>query len=81
LKTPDQAIGKATPTSLHQNTRKRPSPTNGASLIGSRLDQQDERIRRADGQSRWVTATKVPLRDERGTVVGLVGSAAMSPRA
>jgi len=32
-----------------------------------------EQIRRADGQYRWVTATKEPIIDERGKVVGIVG--------
>ncbi len=32
-----------------------------------------EKIRRADGQFRWVSATKVPLKDQKGRVVGLVG--------
>jgi PAS domain S-box-containing protein len=32
-----------------------------------------EKIRRADGQFRWVSATKVPIKDHSGRVVGLVG--------
>ncbi len=32
-----------------------------------------ERIRRADGQFRWVSATKVLIKDQNGHVVGLVG--------
>jgi PAS domain S-box-containing protein len=32
-----------------------------------------ERIRRADGTYRWVSATKVPMINERGEVVGLAG--------
>ena len=32
-----------------------------------------ERIRRADGRSIWVTATKVPLRDRPGRIIGTVG--------
>jgi len=40
---------------------------------GEGLISKTERIRRADGQFRWVSATKVPLRDADGTVVGLVG--------
>ena len=40
---------------------------------GHGMISKTERIRRADGQYRWVTATKVPLRDDGGKVVGLVG--------
>ena len=32
-----------------------------------------EQIRKADGQFRWVTATKAPITDENGKVVGIVG--------
>jgi len=40
----------------------------GQPLIG-----KVERIRRADGQFRWVSATKVPMLDEEGQVIGTVG--------
>ena len=40
---------------------------------GQGLISKTERIRHADGRPRWVTATKVPVRDARDTVVGLVG--------
>jgi diguanylate cyclase (GGDEF)-like protein/PAS domain S-box-containing protein len=40
----------------------------GQPLIG-----KVERIRRADGQFRWVSATKVPMMDEEGRVIGTVG--------
>lgn len=40
----------------------------GQPLIG-----KVERIRRADGQFRWVSATKVPIVDEEGWVIGTVG--------
>ncbi len=32
-----------------------------------------ERIRRADGEFRWVTCTKVPIRDNNGRIIGVVG--------
>ncbi len=32
-----------------------------------------EQIRKADGQYRWVTATKEPIVDEKGKVIGIVG--------
>jgi diguanylate cyclase (GGDEF)-like protein/PAS domain S-box-containing protein len=40
----------------------------GQPLIG-----KVERIRRADGQFRWVSATKVPMLDKEGRVIGTVG--------
>jgi PAS domain S-box-containing protein len=40
----------------------------GRPLIG-----KVERIRRADGQIRWVSATKVPILDEEGQVTGTAG--------
>ena len=40
---------------------------------GQPLIAKAEKIRRADGQFRWVTATKVPIKDLTGKVTGLVG--------
>ena len=74
LKSSDQAIGKSDAdffTPEHAQAAladERRILESGESLIS-----KTERIHRADGQYRWVTATKVPLRDARGTVVGLVG--------
>ena len=33
----------------------------------------EKTIRRTDGQERWVSATKIPLTDDKGEVTGLVG--------
>ena len=74
LQSPDQAIGKSDFdffTAEHAQAAladERRILESGQGLIG-----KTERIRRADGQFRWVTATKVPLRDAHGVVVGLVG--------
>ena len=74
LQSPDQAVGKSDFdffTAEHAQAAladERRILESGQGLIG-----KTERIRRADGQFRWVTATKVPLRDAHGTVVGLVG--------
>ena len=71
---PDQAIGKSDAdffTAEHAQAAladERRILESGQGLIS-----KTERIRHADGQSRWVTATKVPVRDARDTVVGLVG--------
>ncbi len=74
LPSPDQAIGKSDAdffTAEHAQAAladERRILESGQGLIS-----KTERIRHADGQSRWVTATKVPVRDAHDTVVGLVG--------
>lgn len=74
LQSPDQAIGKSDIdffTAEHVQAAladERRILESGQGLIS-----KTERIRRADGKFRWVTATKVPLRDPHDTVVGLVG--------
>jgi two-component system cell cycle sensor histidine kinase/response regulator CckA len=40
---------------------------------GQPLVDKVEQIRRADGQFRWVSATKVPIIDKEGQVTGIVG--------
>jgi two-component system cell cycle sensor histidine kinase/response regulator CckA len=40
---------------------------------GQPLVDKVERIRRADGQFRWVSVTKVPIVDKEGRVTGIVG--------
>jgi PAS domain S-box-containing protein len=40
---------------------------------GESVVNKVEKIRRADGQFHWVTATKVPIKDQNGQVTGLVG--------
>nr|MBC8446477.1 PAS domain S-box protein [Chloroflexota bacterium] len=40
---------------------------------GQPLIDKVERIRRADGHIRWVSATKVPIMDQKGRVTGIVG--------
>ncbi len=74
LESPEQAVGKSDADFF-------PAEQAQVALVdeqrilasGKGLISKTERIRRADGQFRWVTATKVPLRDGGGTVVGLVG--------
>lgn len=74
VKSPDDAIGKTDAdffTPEHAQAAladERRILESGESVINKK-----ERIRRADGQYRWVTATKVPLRDEHGKIIGLVG--------
>jgi PAS domain S-box-containing protein len=74
LKSPDQAIGKSDLDFFtKEHAQAALADEHRILTSGHGLINKTERIRRADGQFRWVTATKVPLRDERGTVVGLVG--------
>jgi PAS domain S-box-containing protein len=74
LKSPEDAVGKNDFdffTSEHAQAAsadERKILETGHGMIG-----KTERIRRADGRYRWVTATKVPLRDPNGKVVGLAG--------
>jgi PAS domain S-box-containing protein len=74
LQSPDQAAGKSDSdffTAEHAQAAladERRILDSGVGLIS-----KTERIRRADGSFRWVTATKVPVRDAQGTVAGLVG--------
>ena len=74
VESPEQAIGKGdgdffTPEHAQAALAdERRILDSGESLIS-----KTERIHHAEGQFRWVTATKVPLRDGHGKVVGLVG--------
>lgn len=40
---------------------------------GQSLLDKTELVRRADGEFRWVSASKVPIRDENGNITGIVG--------
>lgn len=71
---PEKAVGKTDFDFLSQdmaqeayNDEKEIIRT-GKPLIG-----KIEKIKRPDGWSRWVTATKVPFRDDNGKIIGIVG--------
>ena len=74
LKSPDDAIGK-TDADFFTAEHAQAALADERSILetGHGLISKTERIRLADGQFRWVTATKVPLRDADGKLVGLVG--------
>lgn len=40
---------------------------------GKPVISKKEKIRRSDGEYRWVTATKVPIKNKKGKYIGLVG--------
>lgn len=74
LTSPEQAVGKSDADFFPAEQAQAALADERRILeSGKGLISKTERIRRADGQSRWVTATKVPLRSADGTVVGLVG--------
>jgi PAS domain S-box-containing protein len=74
LKSSDEAIGKndfdffAPEHAQAASADERRILESGQGMVG-----KTERIRLANGRYRWVTATKVPLRDSTGKVLGLVG--------
>ncbi len=74
LKSPDQAIGKSD-SDFFTAEHAQAALADERRIIesGQGLVNKTERIRRAEGQFRWVTATKVALRDASGKVAGLVG--------
>jgi PAS domain S-box-containing protein len=71
---PDQAIGKSDADFFPAEHAQAALADERRILeSGQGLISKTEHIRHADGQSRWVTATKVPVRDAHDTLVGLVG--------
>ncbi len=74
VESPDQAVGK-TDADFFTAEHAQAALADERRILesGKGLISKTERIRRADGRFRWVTATKEPLRDAGGTVVGLAG--------
>jgi len=74
ISSPEQALGKSdfdffTPEhawDAHADEQR--IVTSGQAVVN-----KVERIRRATGEFRWVSATKVPLRDGQGEITGVVG--------
>ncbi len=71
---PEEAIGKTdfdffTP----EHAREAYADEQRIVASGQPVIDKQERIRRADGQYRWVSATKVPIWDQQGRVIGIVG--------
>lgn len=71
---PEDAIGK---TDFDYFTKEHASNAykdeQGLFIKGKPVISKPERIRAADGQFRWVTTTKVPIKNKAGKIVGLVG--------
>ena len=74
LTSPDQAIGKSD-ADFFAPEHAQAALVDEKRILesGVGLITKTERVRRADGSFRWMTATKVPLRDGQGTITGLVG--------
>ena len=74
LNSPEDAVGKSDfDFFTHEHARE--AFEDERRIIESRKLVVDkvERIRRGDGAYRWVSATKVPMINERGEVIGLAG--------
>jgi PAS domain S-box-containing protein len=74
LKDPDEAMGK-TDFDFFTPEHSQDAYRDEQKIVktGKPVINKVEKIRRADGQFRWVSATKVPVKDRSGQVVGLVG--------
>ncbi|MCD6441413.1 MAG: PAS domain-containing protein [Candidatus Marinimicrobia bacterium] len=71
---PEDAIGK---TDFDYFTKEHASNAykdeQGLFIKGEPVISKPERIKAADDQFRWVTTTKVPIKNKAGKIVGLVG--------
>ncbi len=74
LESPAEAIGKTDADFKPADEAERArSKEREIILTGQPLLAQVEQKRTADGRIRWVSASKAPIRDSQGRVVGLVG--------
>ena len=75
---PEEAIGKTDfDFFTEEHARDAYADEQGIVESGQLLIDKIEKIRRADGQFRWVSATKVPTKDKEGRVTGIVGIGAI----
>jgi PAS domain S-box-containing protein len=74
LNDPAQAVGK-TDFDFYTEERARPAYEDEQSIIrsGQPLVGKEEKETRLDGQTAWVSTTKMPLRDEKGKTIGTFG--------
>lgn len=74
VKSPDEAVGK-TDFDFFTLEHAKDAYIDEQNIIktGIPMVNKVERIRRSDGKFLWVTATKVPIRDPDGHIVGIVG--------
>jgi len=74
LSDPGEAVGK-TDFDFFEEQRARSAYDDEQSIIrsGEPVVDKEEKITAEDGTVRWVSTTKVPIRDESGRVTGVVG--------
>lgn len=70
--TPDAAIGK-TDFDYFPHAQKAYADEQHIIKTGEPLIDKEERIKYADGKYRWVSATKIAIKDDHGKVAGIVG--------
>ncbi|HEU5103649.1 MAG TPA: PAS domain-containing protein, partial [Roseiflexaceae bacterium] len=74
LTSPESLIGKTDAELFPQDLASQYDADERAVIeSGVPLFDKEEPVRHADGTSRWVLTTKVPLRDPQGQTIGLVG--------
>lgn len=74
LDDPDDAVGKSDADFYpHEYARATLESERVILKRGTPILDQEERLVGHDGKSRWVSMTKLPLRDERGRIVGTFG--------
>ena len=74
LKHPEDAVGKSE-SDLYPQGFARATLDAERTIIktGVPILEQEEKLVGRDGKSRWVSTTKLPLRDQGGTVIGILG--------
>lgn len=74
LSDPDEAVGKSD-FDFHEESQARVFYEDDQQVIntGTPVIGKVEKILRPDGSYRWSSTTKVPIRDEKNNIVGLVG--------
>ena len=74
IENPEEAVGKTDFDFLSQDMAQEAyNDEQEIVRTGKPLIGKIEKIKRPDGWSRWVTATKVPFKDDNGNIVGIVG--------
>ncbi|MEM1581460.1 MAG: PAS domain S-box protein [Candidatus Bathyarchaeia archaeon] len=74
LRDPEEAVGKTDFDFYHEDfAREAYEDEQGIMKTGIPLIGKIEEVKGKDGETRWVSATKVPIRDESGSIIGLVG--------
>ncbi len=74
IKRPEDAVGK---TDFHffnvEHAENAFADEKQMMRTGKMLINKEEKIKKANGEWFWVSATKAPFRDEKGNIVGIVG--------